>query len=182
MRTVREKWITFLLAASLPLTAIAGYLKVWSPGELFNVSDLNGNFAHIHSTMVGGHGPRLRDADVASNANIAASKLANAAIYPKGYYAVTSQCTVSPCSFSSYGGPPITSVTRSGTGLYTLTWATPRPNALYNVFFSGSGVGATYHCMIQSAVTTTTVSILCTGPSGTALDAAFGFLLFDDNP
>lgn len=63
------------VAVLLAGVALAGSIHVWSTNDVLSASDLNGNFAHIHNLMVGGHGPRLVDADVSGGANIAYTKI-----------------------------------------------------------------------------------------------------------
>lgn len=65
------------LAVALVLSFIAwgNPIKTWIPGDIITAADLNSALGHIHTTMVGGHGARLVNADVASNAAISLSKI-----------------------------------------------------------------------------------------------------------
>src|SRR5687767_8565450 len=46
-----------------------GAIKSWSTGETIGNAEMNANFTHIHTNMVGGHGGRLTDIDVSASAN-----------------------------------------------------------------------------------------------------------------
>ena len=122
--------------------ALAGSIKSWSNGEILGSDDLNSNFSHIHGTMVGGHGARLVNADVASNAAIAHTKLATPALLPKAWaYVGSSACTTGTCAQAASAGAAMT-ITWTGSGAYTVTWGTARSNANYAVFLSAHTVTA----------------------------------------
>lgn len=80
MKQTLQVALAFLLAASI---GFAGSIKTWSSNDVLTSSDLNGNFQHIHNTMVGGHGARLINADVASNAAITYTKVTVSPATPK---------------------------------------------------------------------------------------------------
>lgn len=108
---------------------LAGPIKTWSTGDVLTSQDLNANFQHLHGAMVGGHGARLVDADIASGAAISISKLAQKQLLPKCWGVIdqvtdggsdswicsSATCVVDQASYN------VTSVTRTGTGLYTVT-------------------------------------------------------------
>lgn len=167
-----------MLAASV---AVASAIKVWSPGDTLSSTDLNANFAHIHSLMVGGHGARLLDADVSASAAIAHSKMANPALLPKAYVYVASVCSSSPCTMNlSYG---LTSVTRTGTGLYQLNLNPARTNATFggvvSVMYCSGSPPCT--CNYEAPVAGTAYNIDCYDRTGAAKDVGFFVTLFDDN-
>ena len=72
-----------LIAALMGTVALASTIHVWSAGDKVAAADLNANFSHIHGTMVGGHGARLMNADVASNAAISYYKMVSHTGVPK---------------------------------------------------------------------------------------------------
>lgn len=55
--------------------AVAGALYVFYPNQALQTTQISANFRHIHSLMVGGHGPRLMNGDVKPKANIDIAKL-----------------------------------------------------------------------------------------------------------
>lgn len=65
------------VALVLSFVAWGNPIRTWLPGDIITAADLNSALGHIHSTMVGGHGARLVNGDVAATANIAVSKLAD---------------------------------------------------------------------------------------------------------
>jgi hypothetical protein len=111
---------TFKLAAAFFLSAalaFAGTIKTWGTHDVLTAADLNANFQHIHNTMVGGHGARLVDADVAGNAAIATSKLAaGKAGLPLGWGYF--KCGTGTCATSASNNA---SVSRTSTGAYVVT-------------------------------------------------------------
>jgi hypothetical protein len=68
-----------------------GALYVWGSDEVVENTDLNANFTELNTTKVGG-GVTLTNADVASNAALAHSKLATPALVPKAWATVTANC------------------------------------------------------------------------------------------
>jgi hypothetical protein len=167
--------VLVLLAAA---AATAASIKVWSSGDLLSSSDLNANFAHIHNTMVGGHGGRLVNSDVSPSAAIAHSKLANPILLPKAV-ANVDYCTASPCTVAD-AKYNVSGVTRSAAGTYVVTFSSARPNTGYT-----SMVSARYdqnvHCVVVSW-TVSAVTVACiNGATGNDTDSAFTFLMFDDN-
>ena len=141
--------------------ALAGTIKVWTAGEYITASDLNANFAHLHTTMVGGHGPRLVNADVAANANIATNKLAALPLIPRGYASVVGGAT--PTILAASG---VSTVTRPLTGQYTVT-IPARPNVNYVVLVTpaNNGTGTPPGLCTVGAKGTTTFSVNCAGNS-----------------
>lgn len=151
-RNIRD--IPFVAALVLMLgipVAYAGAIKVWSSYETLTASDLNANFAHIHNTMVGGHGARLVNADVSPSAAIASSKLAAGAGIPRAWATMGTVCTSGACTLEDSFG--VTQVTHTATGKYQVAlsrngpdnyhamFATPRSTAQYCLAYP---VGANY--------------------------------------
>ncbi|MFT3866841.1 MAG: hypothetical protein QM729_21470 [Solirubrobacterales bacterium] len=160
-----RKYIPHALFVGLLATAaVAGSIKVWTAGEYITAADLNANFTHLHNTMVGGHGPRLINADVASNANIATSKLAAASYIPKGWARIL---TTGPAVGTGVG---VSAVSRpGGTGIYRLTVPTAPSITYYSAQATPEQGGYCY--AIQFNVST--IEVTCYGTSGVATDANF---------
>ncbi len=163
--------------------ALAGSIKNWSNGETIRATDLNGNFNHIHNTMVGGHGARLVDADVSPSASIAHTKLATPSLVPKAWALVSTVCTASPCTIAAGSG--ITSITRSSTGFYVATFTSARANATYSVLISVHSASGDINCSVPIAGPTTTFfNINCrdvNASPATDADSNFSVLVMDDN-
>lgn len=131
-----------LAAVLLAAVASAGSIKVWTTGEYITAATINANFAHIHNLMVGGHGPRLVNADVSGSAAISHSKLATPALLPKAWVTVSTVCSSGTCTMADNSGiasVAYVGVTDGGTdvGDYSATFVTPRANANYAVIVSG---------------------------------------------
>lgn len=67
-------------------------LHTWGTGDRPRAVDLNGNFTALNNGKVGG-GVQLVNADVASTAAIAHSKLATPALLPKAWAMLSANCT-----------------------------------------------------------------------------------------
>ncbi len=173
--------IVFLLVGSL---AAAGTITVWGNSDVLTASALNANFAHIHNTMVGGHGPRLVDGDVASGASIATTKLAGAAKIAKCWG--TWSCSPSVCTALDSSNATLT---YSAVGIYSLscpgmTWpavvvATTRANVGGKIICETSGgtVGASAVAMFCNKLVSAGAGADVTG---TAIDGVYSFAVFDN--
>lgn len=172
------KWA--LVAVFFGLGVSASPIHVWVNGETLTHTDINSNFSHIHSLMVGGHGPRLMNSDVNASAAIAHSKMATPAVLPKLWASVTATCaTPATCTIVDDSG--IASITGPGAtdGEYLVTFDSARATANYAAIVSmyGGTLDGTCHATAQ---TTTTVTVKCaTASTGVALDAAFSILIMD---
>lgn len=158
-----------------------GAIKTWSSNETLTASALNGNFSHIHTLMVGGHGPRLVDTDVSASASISTSKLAAYHMIPVAWVSI-SDCTGSPCTIIASQG--VTQVTRSGAGSYSVTLATPRPDTNYMGVVSPhrTAAGTQEWCYTAAIVSTSAVPVVCTTDSvPTPTDSAFSIAIYDNN-
>lgn len=160
--------------------ANASAIKVWTT-ETFRATDLNTTLAHVHDNMVGGHGARLVNADVATTAAIAHSKLATPAIVPKAWaYVGSATCAASPCTVAVGSG--ISGITRTSAGLYVATFTTTRSDTNYGVGVTPAT--ADINCR-WAATSTSTTTITCKS-NGTeavapaATDTAFFMFLMDD--
>lgn len=125
----------FFLSAAI---AWAGTIKVWGTNDVLTAADLNANFAHIHNLMVGGHGPRLVNADVASGAAIAYTKVVASPYAPTAWGLIdTSSCAPDggTCAVTGLG---TTSAIQNGTGVYYLTLTTSPDITLVNAGYPTS--------------------------------------------
>lgn len=190
MRKTWKLWLTiWMLSTALGVgsflgsKAQAGAIKTWS-AEVLTHSDLNSNFAHIHNTMVGGHGARLVDADVSTSAAITHSKLASPILLPKAVAWTQTVCTTGTCASVTASG--IASVAHTGTGQYIATFSSARSNTNFAVIITAHGVddvGSWCHD-IQSGHTTTTFEFECftdDGSSGALTNMAWSIMILDDN-
>lgn len=133
----------------------AGIIKSWSAGDTLTTADVNANFQHIHNSMVGGHGARLKDADVSATANISATKIAGKLI-PRAWALIASGCSAGACTLTESSG--ITSAAASSTTL-TVTLNYTATDSDFAVFVTPNTSNFEL-CSAQPA-TTTTLTIKC---------------------
>ena len=174
---MKRKW-GILAAVLIGGFAVASPIKTWIVGEVISYTDLNANFAHIHSLMVGGHGPRLVNADVSANAHIAHNKLATPALIPK-IWAQVANCSSNPCTVSATYG--VASVGWTSAGLMTVNFVptATRVNANYAAIVAASAL-SNRNCA-PTAQTTTTVTVTCQDLAAGAANSGFTILIMDDN-
>lgn len=179
-----------LIAAAIccvAIAAVAGPIKVWQSGEIITATDINANFQHIHNTMVGSHGARLKNSDVSTTAAISHSKLAQPALLPKAVGAQVNACTASPCTWDLATGFP-TTYTRLSAGAYSITFSTARPNAQYGVHVTCHNEGSEM-CVCtprRSSFATTGFTVECyleptTGANPALGDHGITVTVYDDN-
>lgn len=176
----------FAIIAALLLApwAVAGAIHSWSTGEYITATDLNAALTHIHNTMVGGHGPRLINADVSTSAAIAHSKLATPGLVAKAWVALSATCVTSgagaACTAVDSSGTAVVTSTGATDGEYTVTYPT---RGDVNVGAVVSAFGALdLQCHITSFPSATTASVKCaTASTGVAADGAFTFMLLDSS-
>lgn len=177
------KRLVYIAVLTVALVATAASIKVWGPGDVLSSTDLNANFAHIHNTMVGGHGPRLINADVASNAGIAHSKLAAPVLVPKAVATTVGVCTGAGACTLAVSSRFLSIVRGGSAGTYTATFSP----ALNNVGFvpilttqecAGSPPCS---CSYEPRIVGTEVNINCRDRTGTLVDVGFSLVVFDDN-
>jgi hypothetical protein len=160
-------------------SVMAGAIHTWAAGDQLNSADLNANFQHIHNNMVGGHGARLVDADVSASAAIASSKLAAYRYVPVAWANMgVGACTSGTCSIDSSAG--VTSIAKTGTGVYRVTMSTTRTNVHYAPVV-GSAFEVPCSLSAHGAMTATTFDVYCYDYAGSSLDAAFSFVVFDND-
>lgn len=172
--------LCILLLATL---AVASSIKVWSGGEILRSSDLNSNFAHIHNNMVGGHGPRLVDADVSASAAIAHSKMATPALVPKAYAMVTNTPCATPatCTIQPSSGAGISQIVGlAGTGTYRIDWSPARADAVYTVMLTCEGPTFCVCTVEQATLGTASAFVDCFDAAGAAVDASFNVVMLDN--
>ena len=85
-------------------------------------------------------------------------------------------CSASPCTITNQTGSWVSSVTRSGTGTYTVNIAAGIFSTRPSCFVTGQVGGAARTCNNNGANTTTTVPIACFSNSGANIDMAFQVL------
>lgn len=178
-----KKYYPMVIAAAFAAGfAGAGPIATWVTGDALTAADINANFSHIHNTMVGGHGPRLVNSDVASNAAIAHTKLAVPTLVPKAW-SIVANCTSSPCTQQQQYG--VGSVTRQDAGVYTVNWTSPRVDGTYAPFLTSTGANAFKHCAITSYgaanVTVGCIEVSSDGGVSAFRDNGFSILLMDNN-
>lgn len=165
----------FLAAVLFGAFATAGSIKTWSSGEYITSTDLNAALSHIHTTMVGGHGPRLINADIASGAVISHSKLATPALLPKAWVSLTATCSAGTCT--SVDSSVVTSVAYVSTGVYTVNFPT-RGTANYGAIATAYG-NLLINCGVTAKAATTATVTCVTGTTGAVVNGAFTFMLLD---
>lgn len=158
--------------------ALSGSIKTWANGEYITASDLNAALAHLHTNLGHGHGAVVVNADISANAGIAHTKMATPALLPKMWATMgASACSSSPCTLSD--SSVITSITRSGTGVYSATF-TARADASYAVFVTSNT--SAVDCYVGTRSTTAAaVSCFDSATGATPTDASFSFLLLDSD-
>lgn len=146
--------VVFILAAY----ALAGPIKVWSNGERLTAADLNSNFADIHNSMVGGHGPRLVDADVSGSANISYSKIQNGANIPRAW-AFARDCDGGACTVvGPSSGDRISSIGNSASGEYPVTLNYTPADTRFGVTVGAGPQGGSYSISLMPVCTVDTLS------------------------
>lgn len=187
--------LTSLFLTLVAAVAFSGSIKVWGPGERLTSKELNDNFAHIHNTMVGGHGGRLVDSDIAVNANININKFKNdgglQTVYDGGntYFPVRGKI----CGPMNSSVTPV-AVTTSGDGIssgvsfsnkYRVYFSSNRPNANYGVIGSSYYDGAEV-CGNTDSHNVAYIEFACQKVDpllgGANTDGCFNFLVIDDDP
>lgn len=172
------------------LLILTGAIKTWQSGENINVADLNSNFQHIHSLMVGGHGGRLVDADVNSSANISSSKLAAYRQIPVAWGFVT--CVIgNVCTLGD--SVNIASLSSITTGQYRITLNYTATDIKYavtmgtdddNVDGGAPNVAGCYASAFPGVSrTVTTFDVFCSSVTSfnPVVPYSFSFAVFDGN-
>jgi hypothetical protein len=179
VKFLKRYGVVIVAACLVAVVSYGGSIKVWV-AEALRYVDLNANFAHIHNTMVGGHGARLVDADVSASAAIAHSKLATPALVPKAWVQVAS-CASNPCTIVV--SSRVTSVNRTGAGVYNVDLSYTPPNTAFSVQITPQDATAARHCVLSdtSASSTDSVEFNCFDAAGAAADSGFGVWVMDND-
>lgn len=159
---------------------IASTIKTWSNGSTLTAADLNANFQHIHSTMVGGHGAKLVDADVSGSAAIAYTKLSANPAWPKAATSVLSSCTVADagCTVAVNVGSVVTNVTHKvAVGTYLVSFSS-RTNGVYTPIAQSHS--SSVFCVTHSFSATDFV-VECRDHANTLTDAIFSVVFVDND-
>lgn len=162
----------------LASVAGAGAIHTWANGDTLTAKDLNANFNHIHRNMVGGHGPRLVNADVSATAAISKQKIANGDAVPKGWIISKTAGCGGTCTIDAHGGFATVGLVSSGAGTMAFTFTPARTNNNYAVIVSAYNSGDL--CWSET-YTTTGFTIGCQDSGGAATKEGFSLVLFDDN-
>lgn len=177
-----KKWAAVIIL--LATVALGSAIKVWGPGDILSSTDLNANFAHIHTTMVGGHGARLVDADVNNSAAISHSKLATPRLVPKAIAAVSTNCTAAGACTLFAPAYRISAITRLGSaGLYRVDFSPALSDASYFPAVTCATAGGAF-CLCTyeySTMSTTSLFVDCYDATGALMNAAPGVVIYDDN-
>jgi hypothetical protein len=178
MRKNREFWAAMLVVVFAATYANATSIYSWSSGEVLTSAKLNSNFAHIHNSMVGGHGARLVDSDVSASAAISSSKLAARYLIPTAWAKVgagSTACSTGTCSLDDSSG--VTSVTWSSTGTYAIT-VPAQSDSTYAVVTSTQTADTV---CTGIAASSTSAQVVCRTVAGSpaASNAVFSFIILD---
>lgn len=169
-KTIAAAVLAFLVATIG--AALADSIRSFASGEAISANGLNSNFAHIHNTMVGGHGARLVNADVSASAAIAHTKLATPALVPKAWAITQDACSASPCTVAASAGF-ISGINFSSTGVYYVLFSSARPNLYYSAVVSPVAVSNPAICNTDPFVDAGTVVVKCyTATTGAASTVA----------
>jgi hypothetical protein len=177
-----KKWLPLIVSLLIVGAVTFGSsIKSWASGEALTASDLNANFSHIHTTMVGGHGARLVNADVSATASISHSKMETPALLPKGTWNGSAACTSGMCSGTGYG--KLASVERTALGAYKVSFTTTLTDTSYTVLAAWNSAGAHADTVCMPATKTTTAYYLsCYSHAAAASDdVTLDIVLFDNN-
>lgn len=178
-----KQWMPLALAVVVfGGLATASSIKVWIAGESLSVADLNSNFAHIHTLMVGGHGAKLVNADVNAAAAIAHSKLATPALVPKAWAVQPSVCDGGTCIPTAQVRIP--SITRTGHGTYDINFNPAMTNNAYATVITVEYCEATNtpcSCTVGATKGTSAFYISCFDRSGNLSDVGLSVIVMDDN-
>jgi hypothetical protein len=198
-----KRWFPVFFAALLVgVISDAGAIHVWSSGQTVRAGDLNSNFTHVHTYMVGGGKQGtphnlLTDADVDPAANIQLSKVQNLGPgLPKAFGSVTSTCSGAAAADTACtiaANYRLTRISSDGTtGQYRIYLGYLPPNVNYVVSVSSMTFGVNcipsvvqIGALYASASTAPQIKVSCYSgylPSSvTATDSAFQLIVLDDD-
>ncbi len=155
-----------------------GAIKNWYSGEVLTSSDLNANFTHIHTNMVGGHGGKLMDADVNGSANISTSKLAAYRLIPVAW--LIGACSSGVCSITADVG--VNTLARTGAGRYTVTLDTARSDSTFLILCTPRNAAVANIMSLNAlSASTTQCTVASNNDVATPSDTDFACVVSDDN-
>lgn len=162
----------FLLIVVYAACAGAATLKTWTAGESITADQLNGNFSIVNSRSLAAKSAAAAATATATNGPQAVLAFGNA-------NTATTVCSASPCTLnSSYN---VTSVTRSGAGVYVITFNATHTNP--KILIVNSQVkGRPCYASPTFGATTTTETINCYADytaGAAAADSTFIFSLVE---
>lgn len=170
----------FLIAFAVAcVSANAGTIKVWASNSVITAADLNANFQHIHSLMVGGHGARLVDADVSPTAAIRFEKIAGFTS-PKAYGSLSTACdTTVTGACAGLEGSHVTAVeSNSTTGTLRVTLDYTPADTNFAVMISGNLAGFCYP--VTLATSAPQIILTCRDSASVVVNTArVAFVVYD---
>lgn len=188
--------LLLIVAVLLANLAIGSSLYSLTTGPL-KASYLNYNFDHLHNSMVGGHGGRLVNADVNTDAGISHHKLKDPQLVPKAWVSIDSCTTTASASCTIADNSGVTSVTADSSGnngiyLVTLTRPPRRDNISGSVsvapIATAWGAATGTNAIVCRALyfpnlyTESTVEVRCWNQrTGTLTDWAFDLVVFEED-
>lgn len=171
----------FLAGMLVASIGVAGSIKSWSAGEPLTAGQLNANFSHIHSSMVGNGHSLLVNADVSGTANIASSKLNQGAGMVDAMVRVgsrTTPCTTATCTM--YASVGVSSVTRTSTGVYVVNFSPAISDNSVLIVGNAQMVAAPFFrwCFVEMPYggVLNSVGVACLDSAAAASDTAFSLI------
>jgi hypothetical protein len=188
------KRLFFIIALVIGSFAGGSALYSFTTGPLMS-GRLNYNLSHIHNTMVGGHGPRLVNTDVALDAGINHTKLKTPQLVPKAWGSI-SPCTTGASTVctvrDSRRVASVVSDSAGTNGMYYITLSrrirlqdsqiASHKTAMIQLNAHGSSV----LCVGDFVGSSTTVAgadfkLVCYDTAGALVDAGFDFVVFEED-
>lgn len=160
-----------MVGALLITSGPAWALKVWTAPEKVTIAQLNANFAETANN-------NLTNANLASGAAIAHSKMATPALLPKAWAELDVACSSSPCAVGD--SSQMTSVTRTGTGVYVANLAVTLSSTtapFVTVYETDKDCRVTARSTTNVTITCKTNGTEAVAPA--ASDTLFGVVVFD---
>lgn len=146
----------------------------WSAGQTLTHSALNDTVAHIHNTLSGG----ITNTHISSSAAIQHSKLQTPALVPKAWAKVASACAASPCTVEAGSG--VTSIARTGAGVYTVTLSYTPTNTAFGAFAT-THTADLYVVVTGFATGAPQITVTCNDAAGVDTDCGFSVTVMDND-
>lgn len=198
-----KRFVPFIACVVLLTTVtLADAIHTWSNGQAIRSTDLNSNFTHVHTLMVGGGAQGtphnlLVDADVSPSANISLGKLAGGGNLIRAWARVIGSSVTTACpgsgtadvactlnSSSQVASVRQTSV--AGEYVVFLNYIPTDDNftaiATANGTVPASCTTSVFHVgTVHGSPGTPQFYVFCTDLAGTPTDSLFSFTVLDDN-